>query len=175
MSAPGAPPTPWGGMRLRTDLIELYVLRFTSRGASLLQLLRVGEPMSGSWQPVMGKIEPGETALGAASREALEEIGLGLLDALTTIEVLALQGVHPYFVCATNEIHLPARFVAFVEPTFKPVLNKEHEARRWVSIGNTGAIFWPGQRAAIEEALSLRKLEHRNARHAQQVFYRGTD
>jgi len=102
-----------------------------------------------TWQPVLGHIEPGETAIQAVLREMGEETGLRRDDRLALWQ---LEQVHPFFIAATNSIYLCPRFVVEVGATWEPALNGEHDAHRWVEMSDADRYFiWPGQRAAIRE------------------------
>ncbi len=128
--------------------------------------------MRGTWQPVMGHIEAGETAVAAAKREAAEEVGLVMgpaLDSASSTLVSAspaigsapplllglwqLEQVHPFFLAASDEIVMSPRFIAEVGQMWKPVLNHEHSEWRWVQEAKVNELFvWPGQRLSISEA-----------------------
>jgi 8-oxo-dGTP pyrophosphatase MutT (NUDIX family) len=138
------------GPRIRTDIVDVYVARRGALGLEFLQLRRAKEPLRGSWQPIMGHVEAGETAVQTAKREAKEEVGLagsGILG------LWQLEQVHPFYIASSDEIVMSPRFVAEVGLTWKPVLNSEHSEFRWVQESKVGEMFvWPGQRAAIAEA-----------------------
>jgi 8-oxo-dGTP diphosphatase len=75
------------------------------RGSLVLIAERGNGPRKGSWSLPGGKIEPGETAASAVSREVLEETGLdgsiaGLLDVHDAIRFDAQGGVEMhYLIC----------------------------------------------------------------------------
>lgn len=145
------------GPSLRTDLIDVYIFRLTDEAApesvQFLQLKRSRPPLSGSWQPVMGHIEEGETGVKAARRELAEEVGLRAGDQ-HVLGFWALEQVHPYFLAEVDAVMLSPRFALQVAPSFEPSLDDEHDAFRWVERDDVGASFvWPGQRAAIREIL----------------------
>ncbi|MEM9166277.1 MAG: NUDIX domain-containing protein [Planctomycetota bacterium] len=138
------------GPRLRTDVVDVYVFRRTPE-VELLQLRRAAEPFAGAWHPIMGHVEPGETAVQTAARELGEEVGL----AAGTAAVLGawqLEQTHPFFLADRDEIVLSPRFVVEAEAGFQPLLNDEHDAHRWIPIAEAPRAFiWPGQRHAIRE------------------------
>ncbi|MDX2115404.1 MAG: NUDIX domain-containing protein [Planctomycetota bacterium] len=152
----GYRPTPRGGPRLRTDIIDVYIFRRradaagTGARAQFLQLLRASDPLGGTWQPVMGHVEAGETALQTALREAAEEVGLLPRDA-DFISMWALEQVHPYYIAALDAIVLSPRFCVEVAPTWEPTLNPEHSRARWTT--DPALFMWPGSRRAVEEVL----------------------
>lgn len=138
------------GPRIRTDIVDVYVARRGALGLEFLQLRRAKEPLRGSWQPIMGHVEAGETAVQTAKREATEEVGLG---GSVILGLWQLEQVHPFYIASSDEIVMSPRFVAEVGLTWKPVLNSEHSEFRWVQESKVGEMFvWPGQRAAIAEA-----------------------
>lgn len=138
------------GPRVRTDIVDVYVARRGALGLEFLQLKRAKEPLRGSWQPIMGHIESGETAVAAARREMREEVGL---EGPAVLGLWQLEQVHPFFLAGSDEIVMSPRFAAEVAMAWRPVLNQEHSEFRWVQESNVGEMFvWPGQRAAIAEA-----------------------
>lgn len=150
----GGAPSP--GPRIRTDIVDVYVLRPSGSSFDVLQLHRVESPLAGTWQPVMGHIEPGETAVAAAAREAGQELSLNLADEEACTELFTLEQVHPFFIAEFDAIVLSPRFVAVVKPGWEPALNEEHDDRRWMPLESAPAAFmWPGQRAALAEIAGL--------------------
>lgn len=136
------------GPRLRTDVIDVYVLR-RAPAPQILQLRRARAPFIGAWHPVMGHVEPGETAVNAARRELAEEVALRRTD---IINLYQLEQTYPFFIAERDEIHLSPRFVAEVTPGFRPTLNHEHDAYRWIELADAQSLFlWPGQRHAARE------------------------
>lgn len=162
--AAGYRPRPGQGPLVRTDVVDVYIAR---RGEDLqlelLQIQRAKSPLLGTWQPVMGHIEAGETALQAAVREMGEEVGLMLpaTAAHTRAEpaaddgpqgLWALEQVHPFYIAAIDCVVLSPRFVALVGPQWTPRLNDEHTAWRWSRLATAHRTFmWPGQLAAVRE------------------------
>lgn len=146
------PPTPPPGPRVRTDVVDVYVLRPLGGWFEVLQLHRVDAPLSGTWQPAMGHVEPGETAQQAAAREAWQELGLNLADESACPLLFALEQVHPFFIADLDAVFLSPRFVAVVQPGWEPALNHEHDACRWLPLESAAKLFmWPSQRASLEE------------------------
>ena len=139
---------------IRADIVDVYVFRRDARAVELLQLLRADEPgstLSNTWHPVMGHVEPGETAIACARRELHEELGLQPTDPAFR-GLWALEQVHPYFIAATDQIVLSPRFACEVQHGWQPRLNDEHTAARWVPADESEEWFmWPGQIAAVDE------------------------
>ena len=161
---------PSAGPRVRTDKVQVFLVDPHGIAGSalivprLLQLRRADEPMRGTWQPVMGTIEPGETAPRAAARELREETGFDVHDA--GHELYQLDGVHPFYMAPTarrpEAIYLCPCFFVFVPASWSPVLNGEHDDYRWVRlteaahVGARGCV-WPGQRASVLELIDICK------------------
>lgn len=140
---------------LACNIVDMYVFRAGARGAEFLQLRRAGATMRGTWQPIMGHVEPGESAVACAARETREEAGLDVRGP-ECAGFWALESVHPFYLPTKDVIMLSPRFAARVNEGWTPTLNHEHDASRWVSEGEIGASFmWPGQRAACREIIDL--------------------
>jgi 8-oxo-dGTP pyrophosphatase MutT (NUDIX family) len=128
----------------------------------LLQLRRAKEPLLGTWQPVMGHVEAGETAVMAAVREVEEEVGLTAQSAAWG-GMWALEQVHPFYIAAIDAIVLSPRFVVLVRGggAWSARLNAEHDGARWVGAAAAilpgGPLMWPGQRAALAEVVGALK------------------
>jgi ADP-ribose pyrophosphatase YjhB (NUDIX family) len=116
--------------RIRTDVVDAYVFR-RAGAIELLQLRRVEAPLDGTWHPVMGHLETGETATACMWRELHEETGLTPSGALGA---WALEQVHPFFLADRDEIVMSPRFAVEVGAGWAPTLNGEHDAHRWVPI-----------------------------------------
>lgn len=144
------------GPRLRSDIMDAYVFRRGTGGAvELLQLRRNKEPLAKSWHPVMGHIEPGETAIECLWRELAEEIGLRRGDA-ALLGAWQLEQVFPFFLASSDEIVLSPRFCVEVAGGFEPVLDPDHDAARWAPVADADEAFlWPGQQAAVRELAAL--------------------
>lgn len=163
--------TPGAGPVVRADVVDVYIARIArperiSRNDDMpddtlpaeieyLQLQRSKDPLKGSWQPVMGHIEAGETAVQAAEREAMEEAGLAVHSA-DCLGFWALEQVSPFYIAAIDCIVLSPRFLAVVRPGWGAKLNAEHAAARWVATHEAERSFcWPGQHAAVREAEAI--------------------
>ena len=139
----GGPP-PRGGSGAAGTPRDLQAVRI-----ELLQLRRARNPARMTWQPVMGAIEPGETAVDAARRELREETGLS---PPATLGFWALERVPPFYVHTDDAIILAPRFCALARPGWRPQLNDEHDAFRWVRAADApGAFIWPSQIDSVRE------------------------
>jgi 8-oxo-dGTP pyrophosphatase MutT (NUDIX family) len=140
---------------IRADLVDVYLFRRRGAETEFLQLRRAADALRGTWHPVMGHIEPGETAVACAARELGEEVGLKRGDP-AWLGFWALQGIHPYFLAARDAVMLTPRFAAEVALAWSPILDAEHDAHRWVPAPDIDTMFlWPGQRAACHEVLTV--------------------
>jgi 8-oxo-dGTP pyrophosphatase MutT (NUDIX family) len=134
-----------------SDIVDAYVFRRREGAVELLQLRRTRDPMRGTWQPVMGRIEAGERAERCALRELAEEVGLRADDG-ALLGFWRLERVHPYYLATRNAIVLGPRFAVEVAPSWSARPNAEHDAARWVGLGSIDESFlWSGQRASIRE------------------------
>lgn len=147
---------PRGGPALRTDVVDVYVFRENESapgGVEFLQLLRNRSPLAGTWQPLMGHIEEGETAAACAQRELAEEVGLRAGGAGWK-GLWALEQVHPYYLPDLDAVVLSPRFAARVAPEWTPTLDDEHSDFRWVAAERVNECFyWPGQKKACREII----------------------
>jgi 8-oxo-dGTP pyrophosphatase MutT (NUDIX family) len=93
---------------------------------------------AGRWFQLGGHCEPGDTTLaGAATREAREESGIGLLT-LDPVPVQLSEHAVPFCGSSTGPDgrerpvhHLDVRFVAIVPPDARPTLSDESLDLRW--------------------------------------------
>jgi 8-oxo-dGTP pyrophosphatase MutT (NUDIX family) len=139
------------GPSVRTDVVDVYVFRRAGSVVHLLQLRRVHEPLAGTWQPIMGHIESGESASHTAVRELREEVGLHT-DSSDFIGLWALEQVSPFYIARLDVIVMSPRFACEVSAHWMPRLDDEHDAARWVRLDDADRSFlWPGQLAAIGE------------------------
>ncbi len=106
--------------------IDVYPFTHSENGLRFLLLNRAPDnSYPGIWQPVAGKIRPGETAWEAGLRELQEETGF------TPKQFYTLDHVSSYYLHRTDEIiHVPA-FMAEVD-YIDPDLNHEHNAFQWL-------------------------------------------
>ncbi|NDD30192.1 MAG: NUDIX domain-containing protein [Proteobacteria bacterium] len=139
---------------IHVDMVAVYVFRRTST-IELLQLRRAepADAYAGTWQPIYGGVEPGETAVTAALRELLEETGLRPLR-FHQVEFLETCYFRPY-----DRILMMPVFAAEVDAGAEVALDAEHSGHRWVSrAGVADAFLWRSQREAV--AVLLEQLDH---------------
>ncbi len=138
---------------IRADLVTVLVFRRTTGLVEFLQLRRAAAPYAVTWQPIMGGIEAGETAVAAAVRELKEEAGLdGASPAL--LGLWALDQVFPFFIHTLDRVILSPTLAAEAAADWVPDLDAEHDAARWVPADDiTDAFVWPGHAASCREIL----------------------
>ncbi len=140
-----------GGAMIRADVVDIYVFRRRERGVEFLQVRRARAPLKGTWQPVMGHVEEGETSVMAVRRELREEVGLDVGDA-SCVGLWALEQVRPFYVHQIDAVVLAPRFACETRGSWEARLNEEHEGARWVGTSEAaGSFVWPGQREALRE------------------------
>ncbi len=140
---------------LRTDVLDIYIVRRATLGLEFLQLHRRHDPLAGTWQPIMGHIEDGEATIKAMWRELWEETGL-LADDPAILNAWGLEQVHPFYLAKLDCIMLSPRFLIEVTSAWKPTLNEEHDQYRWVQEDKVDDMFlWPGQKLVLREAASV--------------------
>ena len=129
------------------DMVAVYAFRYREHGPELLLLRRSpGREMAGSWQPVYGHMEPGETAVRTAWRELLEEAGL------RPIRFYQLSSVDTFYIASQDTIHHCTYFAAEIEPDAVVQLDHEHDAFDWHGIERVAErLMWPGQRRMLHE------------------------
>lgn len=184
LSRDEGPVAPHGTGAARADDPFAHARGSPARSVEFLQLLRRGPPLDGTWHPIMGHAEPGETAVQAALRELHEEVGLQAIPRATPgfdapgtgrraapdaalLGVWALEQVFPYYVAAIDCIVLSPRFAAEVRPGWTPRLNTEHAAFRWTR--DPADFMWPSQKRAIDQILAEIVADGSPARSALRV------
>jgi 8-oxo-dGTP pyrophosphatase MutT (NUDIX family) len=139
-------------VNIRLDMICCFVLRQSPSGTGYehLQLLRAKDDfMGGTWQPISGTIEPGETAVAATLRELREEVGL------VPAEFYKLSHVDVFLIAQDDTLWHRIAFCALVDRDARVILNDEHEDFRWIPDLNAEANFmWPGEKTSIAEIRS---------------------
>ncbi len=132
---------------IRADMVTVMVFRRMGARVEFLQLRRAEAPYAGTWQPIMGGIQTGETAVAAARREMREEAGLGAGSGL--LALWSLDAVRPFYMSGPDAVVLSPTFAAEADPAWSPILNNEHTGHRWSDSPDT--FTWPGHAEACAE------------------------
>jgi lipoyl(octanoyl) transferase len=112
-------------------------------------LLRRTAARGGFWQPVTGRVEPGELPGAAAGRELAEETGF-------TVPAQPLGYWHTFAwgVAQPPRVARETFHAARVEPGSRPALSDEHDAFEWVPLAEAlSRVPFAGFRAALRLAL----------------------
>jgi len=146
--------------------IDVFPFARIEEGLRFLLLRRAANnSYPGIWQPVAGKIKPGETAWQAGLRELEEETGF------SPLSFFALDHVSTYYLHTSDEIiHVPA-FLAEVRIQ-NPTISPEHDDFQWVTLDKAVArASWKPYKNALisipelldsSPALALAKISLKN-------------
>jgi 8-oxo-dGTP pyrophosphatase MutT (NUDIX family) len=134
---------------LRPDLVDCWIFRVPHGGLPEVLLMRraPGRILPGLWQCVSGAVEPEERIATAALREVGEETGFdaGSIEAFYDLDL-----VNQFHEPSVDAVLMSAVFAVRVSPRVEPVLSREHDDARWLSIVDASReVVWPGYREAI--------------------------
>ena len=136
-------------MGVRADLVACWAYRVSATaGLEILLIHRApGRAYPGLWQCVTGKLEAGETMVGGALRELLEETGLGPAQ----IEVVQDTDIVNWFHDSTSDqVVCEAVFAARVRTEAAVRLSHEHDDLRWCRPAEARElVVWPAYRRAV--------------------------
>lgn len=143
--------------------VQVVIVRETFHGREVLALRRVPN-RGGFWQPVTGRVEPGESFAETARREVSEELGL----TVAPDEIHDLGYCHSYALKREWLVNYPpgtthndeAAFAIFIGPETEIRTDPgEHDAHEWLSPeAATKRFGWHGNREALRRALDLRNV-----------------
>lgn len=135
---------------LRPDLVEAWVFRAPTGGSREYLLIRRADDriFPGLWQPVTGRLGPGETVPIAALREVEEETGF----AGEEIEAFFdLDQTTSFFSEDADAIVTSVIFAVRVSASAQPRLSGEHTDFAWVDSREAAQrSIWPPYRASLE-------------------------
>ena len=111
----------------------------------VLLIRRARKPWLGRWSLPGGRLEPGETAEQAATRELFEEVGLSVSELRPVRQMVFVEAGQ--FVL---QVFATTRFEGRVTP------NEEASACRWVRPGQLAELeTTPGLEAVVQEAFAI--------------------
>ena len=134
---------------VRPDLVECWVFRVPDDGRpEFLLIQRAADRIfPGIWQPVTGRLEPGERAPEAALREVVEETGLGSGDLEAFYD---LDQVGQFYSEDADAVVLSVIFAAQARRSAEPRLSREHAASVWVTAEEAvERSVWPPYRDSV--------------------------
>jgi len=138
-------------VKIRTDHVTVLVIRPAGRSFEFLQLRRSAEDyLGGTWQTVRGSAEPGETSAQTALRELKEETGL------TPVEFYTLGICENCYIAPADTLFHSPTFVALVNLNDAVILDREHDAFRWISRQEVADQFmWPSEAPLLQAVCQI--------------------
>jgi 8-oxo-dGTP pyrophosphatase MutT (NUDIX family) len=136
---------------LRPDLVACWLFRIGSGGEPEILLIHraPGRTYPGLWQCVTGRLEHGETIVGGALREVVEETGFGPGEIEAVFETDIVNVFHER---AVDGLLTEAVFAARIRMDATVVLSDEHDDVRWLTPADAHElVVWPAYHRAIEQ------------------------
>jgi dihydroneopterin triphosphate diphosphatase len=132
-------------MKLKSDLIELHVIKIINNEMLFLLLKRSAHKIyPGLWQMVSGHIKQGETAARTALRELQEETGL------QPSRFWVAPNVNSFYSPDEDSISFIPVFVAQVNND-NVLISDEHSEFKWVNSEEAKTFLaWEGQRRSVD-------------------------
>lgn len=131
---------------IRSEFVEVVVFKRGRRETKYLILQRAASEKlyPNLWQFVTGRVDTGETALGAARREMQEETGLA------PIRFWNVPFIASFYDATADAVFLNPIFAAEVHSDAEPRLSAEHQQYRWSDNEEADALLvWPNNREAL--------------------------
>jgi len=112
--------------------VQVWIYSGNSYEGAQVLLLKMTPERGGYFQPVTGSVERGESLLKAATREALEETGINVIDKIEPLGYqFRFQGDWEWYQGEVEETCFEARVERCLEVQLDP---KEHSSYHWVGL-----------------------------------------
>lgn len=133
-------------MKIIDDIIEAHIFRINHGRIEFLLLKRAAnEVYPLLWQPITGRMNPGETAYEAALREIAEETNL------IPEEFWVVPNVNSFYNPQKDTASLIPVFAGRVGVNSEITISEEHDECGWFTFEETIPLLaWPGQRKSAE-------------------------
>lgn len=133
-------------MKIIDDIIEAHIFRINHDHIEFLLLKRAAnEVYPLLWQPVTGRMNPGEPAYEAALREIAEETNL------IPEEFWVVPNVNSFYNPKKDSASLIPVFAGRVGVDSEITISEEHEDYGWFTFEEAIPLLaWPGQRKSAE-------------------------
>jgi dATP pyrophosphohydrolase len=133
-------------MKIIDDIIEAHLFRIRDNQLEFLLLKRsANEVYPLLWQPVTGRMNPGEAAYDAALREIKEETNL------LPEEFWVVPNVNSFYNPQKDSVSLIPVFAGRVSADSEILISDEHEEYRWFTFEEAiSKLAWPGQRKSAQ-------------------------
>ena len=134
---------------LRVGVVDVFVVRHSARGLSVLVLRRAeGTRCTGAWEVVHGRVDPNERPEDAAVREVGEETAL-------PVERLYNLTCQPFYLHRLSTVQVAVVFVAFVGEG-QVTLGPEHDQFEWLAPDEAmGVLSWPRSISALRDLVHV--------------------
>lgn len=132
---------------LVSRIVEVCIFRFRENVPQYLLLKRAVEEelYPDMWQLASGGIEPGETAVQTALREAFEETGI------PPERMWVVPHMNVFYDEVNDVVHHDPVFAIQTAPDAEPVLSAEHYMYEWCTRERAHELLvWPGQVQALD-------------------------
>jgi dATP pyrophosphohydrolase len=129
-----------------SNIVEVGLFRFHRDRPEYLVLRRALQEVlyPGLWQIVTGSVRENETAVAAAGREIVEEVGV------VPLRFWVAPHISSFYDAGQDAIMMLPLFAAQIPPDTDPVLSREHDRYAWLEVeAACRRLVWPGQREAL--------------------------
>ena len=133
-------------MKIKTNLIEVHIIKKEEQGLKTLIMKRASNQMYPNiWQMVTGKISENEKAYEAAIREIKEETNLEI------DKLFIVPNVNYFYNNFDDSITIIPVFAAIITSGKNLKISHEHSEYKWCSVEEAKKKFaWQGQKKSID-------------------------